>query len=45
MFFLYKMILTKKELNDPEHKVWNEIVGKVDKTTANGDTSDLINLI
>ena len=45
MFLLFKMILTKNELNDPEQKVWVEIVGKIDKTTANGDISDLINLI
>ena len=32
-----KMILTGNELNDPEHKVFNEILGKIEKSPANGD--------
>ena len=31
------MILTGNELNDPEHKVLNELFGKIEKIPADGD--------
>ena len=31
------MILTKNEIDGPEHKVWNEILGKTSYNPADGD--------
>ena len=32
------MILTKNELYDPKSKMWLDIVGKIDKNPAHGET-------
>ena len=34
----FKMIMTKYELYDPEYKVWIEMVRKIDRNPANGET-------
>ena len=35
-YFFYIKILTKNELEDPEHKVLGEIFGKTNQLTADG---------
>ena len=43
MFISYNKILTKNELNDPEHKVLDKVFGKTNQLPANGNILKLTN--